>query len=228
MFAGGGYNLDYHINIHTDNDTIQLARFADYKYGTGQHVNSISSGLTFNLLYDSRTNEINPLPGWYYNIVFRANPKFLGSEDNWYSLYLDARKYISFDQRRANTLAFWSYLWTTMGSSAPYLDLPAITWDANQRSGRGFYPSRYTGKTLFDFETEYRRSITRDELLGFVVFANMNSVTEPHTDNFAYVHAAAGAGLRVKFNRHSGTNVGMDIAASKGYWAIYFGLGEAF
>src|ERR1700761_7541415 len=160
LFAGVGYNLDYHINIRTNNDTISLAKFAGYKYGTGQHSNSFSSGLTLNLLYDSRTNEINPLPGWYYNVVFRVNPKFLGSEDNWYSLYLDARKYISFSEKHTNTLAFWSYLWTTMGTNSPYLDLPAITWDANQRSGRGFYPSRYTGRTLFDFETEYRRSIT--------------------------------------------------------------------
>jgi len=228
LFAGIGYNLDYHINIHTTSDTVTLAKFTGYKYGTGQFVNSFSSGLTFNLLYDSRTNEINPLPGWFYNIVLRVNPKFLGSNDNWYSLYADARKYISFDRRLMNVLAFWSYVWTTMGTPAPYLDLPAITWDANQRSGRGFYPSRYTGKTLFDFEMEYRRAITTDGLLGFVVFANMNSVTEPHTSNFAYLHGAVGTGLRVKFNKHSGTNLGMDVAASKGYWAIYFSLGEAF
>jgi len=158
----------------------------------------------------------------------RVNPKFLGSQEYWYSLYFDARKYISFDPNSWNVLAFWSYLWTTMGSNAPYLDLPAITWDANQRSGRGFYPSRYTGRTLWDFETEYRRNITRDQLLGFVVFGNMNSVTEPGTSQFAYLHAAAGAGLRIKFNKHSGTNFCMDFAASKGYWSLYFALGEAF
>lgn len=228
LFAGIGYNMDYHINIRPDIDSISIAKFTGYKYGTNNHGNSFSSGLTFNLLYDSRNNEINPLPGWYYNIVFRANPKLLGSDNNWYSLYLDARKYISFNPTRQNMVAFWSYLWTTMGTSSPYLDLPAITWDANQRSGRGFYPSRYTGKTLFDFETEYRRSITHDELLGFVVFGSLNSVTEPHTSNFAYVHAAAGAGLRIKFNKHSGTNFGTDFAASKGYKAVYFSLGEAF
>jgi outer membrane protein assembly factor BamA len=181
-----------------------------------------------NLLYDTRNNSLNPLPGWYYNSVARVNPQVLGSQANWYSLYFDARKYISFDPDRWNVLAFWSYLWSTLGSRAPYLDLPAITWDANQRSGRGFYPSRYTGKTLWDFETEYRRSVTRDQLLGFVIFANMNSVTQPRTNNFAYLHSAAGAGLRIKFNKHSGTNFGMDFAASKGYWALYFSLGEAF
>jgi outer membrane protein assembly factor BamA len=228
LFAGIGYYLDYHIHIRTAIDSVTLTKFTGYPYGTGNHSNSISSGLTFNLLYDSRNNSLNPLPGWYYNVVLRVNPKMLGSENNWYSLYVDARKYISFDPKRWNVLAFWSYLWTTMGTSSPYLDLPAITWDANQRSGRGFYPSRYTGRTLFDFETEYRRSITADELFGFVVFANLNSVTQPESSQFSYVHAAAGAGLRVKFNKHSGTNFGTDFAASEGYWAIYFSLGEAF
>lgn len=228
LFAGIGYDLDYHVNIHPQNDTVNIAKFTGYTYGTANHSNSFSSGLTLNLLYDSRTNALNPLPGWYYNIVARVNPTFLGSQQNWYSMYFDARKYISFSPYTWNVLAFWSYLWTTLGSNSPYLDLPAITGDANQRSGRGFYPSRYTGRTLWDFETEYRRSITSDQLLGFVVFANMNSVTEPVTHTFAYVHAAVGAGLRVKFNKHSGTNLCMDFGASKGYWAIYLNLGEAF
>lgn len=228
LFAGIGYNLDYHIDIHPDVDTVNLTKFTGYKFGTANHSNSFSSGLTLNLLYDSRNNSLNPLPGWFYNVVARVNPQFMGSQQNWYSLYVDARKYISFDPDSWNVLAFWSYLWTTLGTHSPYLDLPAITWDANQRSGRGFYPSRYTGKTLWDFEMEYRRSITHDQLLGFVVFGNMNSVTEPHSSNFAYLHAAAGAGLRLKFNKHSGTNLGMDFAASKGYWALYFSLGEAF
>jgi Omp85 superfamily domain len=228
LFAGVGYDLDYHINIRPDNDTMNIQKFTGYSYGTANHSNSLSSGLTFNLLYDSRSNALNPLPGWYYNIVARVNPKALGSQQGWYSMYFDARKYISFNPDSWNVLAFWSYLWTTLGSNPPYLDLPAITWDANQRSGRGFYPSRYTGHTLWDFEMEYRRSLTPDQLRGFVVFASMNSVTEPMTNEFAYPHAAAGAGLRLKFNKHSGTNLCVDIGASKGYWAIYLNLGEAF
>ncbi len=228
LFAGIGYDLDWHINIRPDNDTVNLGQFTKYSNGVANHANSLSSGLTLNLLYDTRNNSLNPLPGWYYNIVFRVNPKFIGSEYEWSSLYVDARKYISFNEKHQNTLAFWSYLWTTFGTNPPYLDLPAIGWDSYQRSGRGFYPSRYTGRSLFDLEAEYRRSITPDELLGFVVFANANSVTEAQINNFAYIHAAAGAGLRIKFNKHSGTNVCIDFAASKGYDAIYLNLGEAF
>ena len=229
LFAGFGYSMDYHINIRTDDgyDT-SLQKFTRYRYGTAEHSNSFSSGLTFNVLYDSRNNPINPLPGWYWNIVYRVNPRFLGSDDLWQSLYLDARKYIPFSRTSQNMLALWSFFWTSLGDKTPYLDLPAIGQDAYQRSGRGIYPSHYMGQSLYYLEAEYRRDITSDGLLGFVVFSNVNTVTEPHTDRFSYLHPAVGAGLRIKFNKHSGTNVTLDVATSKGRTAIYIGLGEVF
>jgi hypothetical protein len=228
MLAGFGYDLDYDIHIRPDIDSISIQKFTGYNYGTGNHSNAFSSGLTLNLLLDTRNNSINPLPGAYFNMVYRVNPQFLGSNTNWHSLYLDARKYISFAEKGQNVLALWSYFWTTLGSNPPYLQLPGIGQEPYQRSGRGFYPSRYTGKTLFYFETEYRKDITSDGLFGFVLFANLNTVTEPHTANFAYLHPAAGPGLRIKFNKHSGTNVGIDYGISKGYHAVYFNLGETF
>ncbi len=228
LFAGLGYNLDYHIDIRPENDSSDIRQFTGYKYGTINHSNSFSSGLTLNLLYDSRVNSINPLPGFYGNLIYRVNPEFLGSGDSWHSLYADARKYIPFSRKGQNVLAIWSYVWTTFGSPSPYLDLPAVGWDSEQRSGRGIYNRRFTGKTLWYLETEYRRDITRNGLFGFVIFANLNSVTEPDTKQFAYLHPATGAGLRIKFNKGSGTNIGIDYGISKGYSAIYFSLGEAF
>lgn len=228
LFAGFGYDLDYHINIRTDNDTLNLQKYSHYAYGTAPHSNSVSSGLTLNLLYDTRNNLLNPLPGLYWNAVYRINPRFLGSNDFWSSLYLDFRKYISFSKKEQNLLAIWSYFWTAFGDKTPYLDLPSIGWDAYQRSGRGIYTGHYTGQTLVYLETEYRRQLTADGLLGFVVFANANAVTEPATNRFSYIHPAIGTGLRVKFNKRSGTNFAIDVATSKGYRGLYLGLGEAF
>ena len=228
LFAGIGYNLDYHIAIHAEDDSTDLQQFTGYKYGTANNSNSFSSGLAFNLLYDARVNPINPLPGFYYNIVYRLNPRLLGSEDSWHSLYADVRKYIPFSRKEQNTLAIWTYLWSTLGSNAPYLDLPALGWDTNQRSGRGFSNRRYAGKSIWYLETEYRRQLSANGLFGFVVFANLNTVTEQGTRQFAYLHPAAGAGLRIKFNKNSGTNIGIDYGISKGYRAVYIGLGEAF
>ena len=228
LLAGFGYDLDYNMHIRTEKDTPTLEQFTHYGEGTAENSNSFSSGLTLNLLYDSRANSINPLPGAYFNMVYRVNLKFLGSNTDWHSLYLDARKYIPFSRKGQNMLGVWSYLWTTVGGHAPYLNLPAIGGEPYQRSGRGFYPARYVGRTLFYLETEYRRDLTSDGLLGFVLFANLNTVSEPDTHRFAYLHPAAGPGLRIKFNKHSGSNIGIDYGWSKGYHALYINLGETF
>lgn len=227
LFAGIGYGLDFHSNIHSDETGIDLTKFANYSHGTAG--SSLSSGATFNLLYDTRNNSINPLPGAYANVVFRVNPKFLGSNDNWNSLYIDLRKYIPLNPSRPiqqNTLAFWSYLWSSFGN-VPYLDLPSIGWDSYNRSGRGIDQNRYRGKSMFYFEGEYRRDITDNGLFGFVVFGNVNTVSGSGT-LFSSWHPAAGTGLRIKFSKGSGTNLGIDYGFSKGYGTVLVNLGETF
>ena len=228
FFAGGGYSLDHHLNIKTDDTTKNLKQYTGYDYGTGS--NSFSSGISVNLLYDTRNNSINPLPGMYANLVFRNNPKILGSNDNWQSLFIDVKKYISLNKTKRlqqNTLAFWSYVWTVFNSPAPLLDLPGIGWDPYNRSGRGIDQNRYSGKSLFYFESEYRRDITDNGLFGFVVFANVNSVTDIN-NRFTGLNPAGGAGLRIKFNKGSRTNIGIDYGFSKDYNSIILNLGEAF
>ena len=229
FLAGIGYNLDYHMNISTANDTIGLAKFTGYNYGTATNQNTVSSGITFNLLYDTRVNALNPLPGNYANLIFRTNPRFLGNGDNtWESLYLGVRKYIAFPSKRKKMLALWSYFWTALNDNVPYLDLPGIGWDPYQRSGRGIEQSRYRGKSLWYVEGEYRRDLTINGLFGYVLFANFNTVTDPATNHLSGPHPAVGGGLRIKFNKRSDTNIAVDYGISKGYSSIYLSLGEVF
>ncbi len=229
FYAGLGYNLDYYIDIEKDGNQ-SLKDFTGYQYGTSTGQDAFSSGLTLNLLYDTRKNSLNPIVnGLYANVIYRTNTHKLGSHTNWQSLYIDVRKYISLtDAGPKNVLAFWSYYWTALTPRTPYLNLPSIGWEPNQRSGRGFIQNRYRGRRLAYFETEYRRDITRDGLLGFVVFANLNSVNQPDTYNFIYWHPAAGTGLRFKFNKKSGTNISLDYGFSRNYSSININLGEAF
>ena len=231
FFAGFGYAIDYHFGIGPDQSNIDLAKFTNYSNGVNG--SSVSSGVTFNLLYDTpnsaRNNAINPMPGAYANIVYRINPEFLGSTTASHSLYLDLRKYVSMTTvpNQQNTLAFWGYLWTVFNSNAPYLDLPSLGWDPYNRSGRGFDQNRYRGKSLAYLEAEYRRDITANGLLGFVVFTNANSVSG--SGNFLTDwHPAVGTGARIKFNKVSNTNIGVDYGISKGYSSISINLGEAF
>lgn len=229
LLAGIGYHLDWHsaINIK-NNDSVKLPDFVNYKYGTTPGSQSVSSGISLNLLRDSRKNSINPESGYYANAVLRFNPGFLGSNDSWQSLYLDVRKYIPYSENIHNVIAFWAFYWTVLGNKTPYLDLPSIGWDPSNRSGRGIDQNRYRGKGLFNFEAEYRRDITYNGLLGFTVFANMNTVTRADKYWFTNFHPAAGVGFRIKFNKRSNTNIALDYGISKHASIFYINLGEAF
>ena len=126
-------------------------------------------------------------------------------------------------------LALWSFYWAALNNNVPYLDLPSIGWDPyRQRSGRGFDQNRFRGKQLLYFESEYRKDITANGLLGFVLFANINSISTQADNEFTLPRPAAGAGLRLKFNKKSGTNIALDYGISSGHSGIYLNLGETF
>lgn len=228
LYAGLGYNLDYFVNVRAPSPG--LPDFSKYAIGTASGENSFSSGVSLNLLYDTRNNSDNPIPGYYLNVVLRDNPAFLGSKTDWQSVYIDARKYIPLNTKphQQNTLALWSYFWSGLNNNTPYLNLPSIGWDPYNKSGRGVDQNRYRGKSLFYVESEYRRDITNDGLFGFVVFANATSVTEQEDNKFKKIHPAVGTGLRIKFNKASNTNIAIDYGISQGYKGFALNLGEAF
>lgn len=229
ILTGIGYNLDYHIDIKTAApDSLPLDKFSRYEHGTAPNSNSFSSGLTLNLLYDSRYNSINPLPGAYINLIYRLNPSFLGNTKPWKSIYLDVRKYKALEGQSRRLLAFWSYLWMALDNNVPYLDLPSIGAEPNQKSGRGIEINRYRGKNLFYLEGEYRSDITQNGLLGYVVFANLNMNSGPADNALSLPHPAIGTGLRVKFNKRSNTNIAVDFGLSSNYSIFTLRLGEAF
>jgi hypothetical protein len=228
LLLGAGYNFDDHFNISLENDSAALASIPFFDYGKENADNTISSGPVINFLIDSRRNSANPPGGAYFAIDYRFNAELLGSTFNWQSVFIDARTYFPFDKKQQNLLAFWSYYWAVTQGRAPYLDLPSIGWDYYNRSGRGFEQNRYRGKRLFYFESEYRKDISRNGFWGFVLFVNIHAVSEYHGNDFVYWHPAAGAGLRIKFNKISRTNIALDIARSKDFTGIYLSLGEAF
>ncbi len=228
MYIGLGYDLDYHFNIGEDSG-VNLKSFTGYPYGLSG--NSLSSGITFNFLYDTRNRNILPFPGTFLNIVYRINPGFLGNVLYWQSIFVDVRKYIQLNTsekpNQQNMLALWSFLWLNSNTGTPYLDLPSTGWDEFNRSARGFDQNRYRGPGLYYFETEYRRDITNNGLLGFVVFSNINTVSGSGT-MFRSWHPAGGLGLRVKYNKASNSNFAVDYAFSKGYRTILFNFSETF
>jgi hypothetical protein len=163
-------------------------------------------------------------------ILIRLNSPYFGSQNNWQSIFLDLRKYISFTSTPAeqNVLAIRSFLWTSLNPNTPYLDLPSIGWDPTERSGRGIEQNRYRGKTLIYYEMEYRKDITKNGLLGFVIFGNINSTTNAKNKTFNKINPAGGFGARIKFNKATKTNITIDYGFSSSNSGVWLGLGEAF
>lgn len=229
FYAGGGLFCDQYWGIEQmDWDKPYQSNFEKYGYGTASRV--YTAGLGINLLWDDRKNVITPKQGSYANIVYRFNPSYFGNKETWESAYVDFRKYLYLPSKsKKNVLGFWLFYWGITKGQAPYFLLPSNSWDTYTSSSRGYVQGRFRSKHMVAFETEYRYGISRNGLLGGVVFANASSYAEPDGSGMKYVNPSVGAGLRIKLNKTSNTNLIMDFAIglppNKGF---YLDVGEIF
>jgi hypothetical protein len=225
FYVGPGYQLDHHWGIAELG--VSAGRITDFQtYGFSKQ--STSSGIALDIVYDSRKNSINPEGGAAYaNVEFLQNSTALGSSSNWNWMLIDLRKY--FKVARTSVLAFWFYGVLTLDGNPPYLDLPGTGSDTYNNTGRGYEQGRFIGKRYVDLESEFRFPITRNGLLGGVVFCNAGSVSEPGNNRFEVVYPGFGIGLRIKFNKFSNTNACLDYGiGTKGSRGFFGNLGEVF
>ena len=222
FYAGVGYIMDDHWNI-SDKGT-----FPDYE-NYGKLTRSRASGFTLNALVDSRDNAINPSKGGYASAQYRTNYGFLGSTSDWTSLIIDVRKYYRFPEGSDNVLAFWSYDWLILKGRPAYLDLPSTEWDEMASSGRGYIQGRFRGAQMVYLEGEYRFKITKNGLLGGVVFVNAESFSAAPGTGFQTIQPGFGPGLRLKLNKTSNTNITIDYGFGRqGSNGLFIDIGENF
>ena len=219
---GLGYQFDEHhdLKIEDTNSTVILPDNIKTK--------TISSGISIPLVYDNRKNINNPEEGMYASVTYLINDTALGSDNEWQSLFLDFRKYYSFEYARS-VLGFRSYYWTILSGNAPYFDLPSTRSEpGTASSSRGLQKNRYRSNAMLFFESEYRFNITRNGLLGGVLFANTTSASEYNSQHFKHWQPAIGTGIRLKFNKYTKVNVAFDFGISKDYASVYLKIGEVF
>jgi len=228
LYIGIGLDLDYFWNIReTDPPAGKTTDFEQY----GLTRTEQAAGVSMHLQYDDRRNPINPIGGTYFNIVYRPNFTFLGSDDSWQSLVVDWRRFIPLPGgARHNVLAIWSYDWFTIGGGKPpYLLLPSTGWDPYSNTARGYIQGRYRGRNMLYLESEYRFGLTANGLLGGVVFANAQSFSEMATGQFSYIQPGYGLGLRISLNKFSRTNLCIDYGwGTHGSGGFFVNLGEVF
>ncbi len=234
FYAGIGLDVDLYWNIYEiDADSGMKTDFESY----GLTKKETAVGPTFNLLYDSRRNSINPENGSYINLSYRPKFTFMGSDANWQSLLFEYKGYKKFPASSDNIISLWSYNWFTFGGKTPYLLLPSTGWDAYVNTGRGFIQGRYRGSDMLYLETEYRFNITANGLFGGVIFANAETFSTRASTldgnasfkTFDAIQPGYGIGLRIKLNKFSRTNLCIDYGwGTGGSRGIAVNLGEVF
>lgn len=238
FFAGIGYHLDYHFNIHDLTlDTAsasytstphyaycRLHGFDDTKY--------VASGLSINLVYDTRDNLINAYKGIYLNVNYRYNSTLLGSAQDGSQLWTEFRTYVGLSKKiPRHVLAFWVFGSFLVSGEVPYLDLMACGFDQMNSSGRGYAQGRWRGENFMYGEMEYRFPISRcTGIIGGVLFANVLTASnrDMQVPLFGYFKPGAGFGLRIMVGKQDRTNLLIDFGIGQQSKGLYLQAQEIF
>jgi len=234
LFVGLGLNVSAHSNIRPGAGTLPAWDQSAYVAYTEKHGfaadRQTSSGASVAVLYDTRDNAINAERGVLASASYRTYfSGFLGGDSTWQELNLDARTYRKLTRDGRNKLAFWFLGDLVTGGTAPYLDLPATA--TPERSARGYGEGRYRGEHLLYGEMEYRGTLTKSGLVGFVAFLNTTTVDNTETGErlFEAYAPGAGFGFRLLLNKRSRTNLCTDYGWGKdGSRGFYLAIQEAF
>lgn len=226
IYFGLGYYYDYLWAIKEVNPPKGGTSFERYGLASTES----GSGPVARLLIDTRINPVAPYNGWYLSVAYHPSFRALGGSDgNWQSLQVDLRKYFKLQEDGRNVLALWQFSWRTLSGKPPYLLLPSTGWDDNFNTGRGYIQGRFRGNDMEYLEAEDRFAISRNGLVGGVVFFNVESFKQNLASTYTNFSPGWGAGLRLKLNKHSGANICIDYGFGlQGSQGLAVNVGEVF
>ena len=227
IYAGIGYFYDYFWDIREVNPPPGV-RTSFERYGLTPTASG--SGPVVRLLIDTRINPVAAYNGWYVSVVYHPSFEALGgSNGTWQSLQVDLRKYFKLQADGRNVLALWQFSWRTLSGRPPYLLLPSTGWDDNFNTGRGYIQGRYRGADMEYLEAEDRFAISRNGLIGGVVFFNVESFKQNLASTYTNFAPGWGGGVRIKLNKHSGANICIDYGFGlQGSQGVAVNVGEVF
>ncbi len=227
LYAGIGYHMDHYFSIHDPGDASGQSAFRDYNGGVDL-ASTTSSGVTLSVLFESRDTPVNPKRGYLVQADLMLMPTWMGSDNDWQAFRLEFRGYPWLDRRGRSVLAVQFWAWSTVGHT-PYMELPAIGWDKDGRTGRGYIQGQIRSPSIWYAEAELRQQLTKNDLLGGVAFVNLTSAAEQNGDRLDSPDPGYGIGLRFKYNKKIGANITADLAFDKeGRARFYLSTGEVF
>jgi outer membrane protein assembly factor BamA len=235
FYVGAGIDIDWYSSIKDKNLDIANGQYTYHynysqKYGFSD-LEYFINGVSLNLVYDSRDNQVNASRGTFANINFRINPDLFNNQHTSQILYAEYRRFIPLSTENDRyILGFWAYGQFVTGGIVPYLNLPAIGWDQRSRSGEGYTQGLFRGSNMIYFSSEFRFPITCNQLLSGTVFTNFITSSNKDTDVklFQYIQPAVGVGLRILIDKATRTNLIVDYAWGRHSKGFYLNAGETF
>jgi hypothetical protein len=235
FFIGLGMHFDSYSNIddkHLDVANEQYTYHYNYSKDYGfSDKNYAVNGVSLNLIYDTRDNLINTNNGLFLNMNYRYNPKTDLNRQRSATLLLESRYFIPISKtNKQHVVGIWAYGQFQLRGRLPYLNLPAIGWDQNSRSGKGYTQGLLRGTNLIYLESEYRFPITKNQMISGTVFANATTTSgvSKSLTSFESVQPAVGVGLRVLLDKNTLTNFIVNFGLGRDSKTFYFNDGEGF
>ncbi|WP_304200699.1 BamA/TamA family outer membrane protein [Flavobacterium alvei] len=235
FFIGTGIHIDSYNNINDKLLDVSQEKYTYHYNYSKKHgfsdKNYAVNGLSMNLIYDTRDNLINTNNGLYLNLNYRYNPKLFKGQQKSSSLLLESRYFIPISKRnKQHVIGFWAYNQFVTSGHLPYLNLPAIGWDQNSRSGKGYIQGLFRGNNLMFFESEYRFPITKNQMISGTVFANATTASDANKNLrlFESIQPAVGIGLRFLLDKNTLTNFVVNYGLGRDSQTFYFNDGEGF
>lgn len=235
FFVGAGIHIDSYNNINDKNLDVANEKYTYHynyskKYGFSKK-NYAVNGLSLNLIYDTRDNLINTNNGLYLNLNYRYNPTLISNQFKSSTLLLETRYFVPISKtNKQHVVGFWAYGQFLVSGKLPYLNLPAIGWDQNSRSGKGYIQGLFRGTNLMFFESEYRFPITKNQMISGTVFTNFTTASnvDKNLGLFESIQPAVGVGLRILLDKNTLTNFVVNFGLGRDSQTFYFNDGEGF
>lgn len=234
-YVGAGVHLDWYTTITDENLNIAAGQYTNHynyskKYGFNENEYFVN-GLSLNLLYDSRDNQINTNRGMFANINYRFNPALSKNQHASNVLFMEYRYFLPLSKyNEQHVFSVWATGQLVTVGTVPYLNLPSIGWDQRSRSGKGYTQGLFRGQKMVYFETEYRFPISCNQLVSGTVFANFTTASDKDREIrlFQYIQPAVGVGLRILIDKATRTNLVLNYAWGRHSKAFYLNAGESF
>ena len=182
---------------------------------------TITNGLEFSALYDTRNAIYYPTKGVKAKMNWLSYPEWFSNEVGANKIKTEYNQYFGMKEGR-------DVLATRISG---VFGLGDIAFEQQVTIGgkdiRGYSQGQFRGDGMMALQGEYRYNF--HPKMGLVGFASLATIYGSDTKSFDWnLYPGAGVGYRYKAFSDVNFNIGLDAAVGKDDWGIYFRIGEAF